>query len=366
MRDSDPSVTILDVAELAGVSATTVSNVVTGKYSKMSPETRLRVEEAIAKLKYRPNIGARALRHSANFAVGLIIVDTSPEFLMHPAHAHIVSGLSNGLNSEGYSIVLQGVMQRNLASALSIQNRSTDAICAILSGPYEERMHDIKVLQSVGQPIVLFHERLQRIPADMLIVRADEYGGAETLAQHMIDNGCERLALLVPSTDWPANSERVSGVKSVAKNAGLPQPPIIHCGDGRFEATQKAVAAYIEQNELPDAFMAMQDQIGIAAMLYLKSIGIRVPEDIKITGFNAFEFWKYTEPVLTTIRSPAYELGHMAAQHIISRLKTGSFSAQEIVAAVQMVEGGTTVCTPKKGPQSKRRKGSLSKERDLA
>lgn len=357
MGNRDSSATVLDVARLAGVSATTVSNVVNGKFSLMTPETRSRVEAAIAELNYRPNTGARSLRHLAKRSVGMIVVDNSPQFLMHPAHAHIVTGLSNGLAVHGYNVLLQGVRPQHLHSALSIQNISTDAICAILSGPTEERLADVDLLRSIGQPIVLFHEKMDRIPDDTLIVRANEFGGAQMLAEHVIERGCRRLTVLVPATEWPANTERVLGFTSAAKRSHLADPDIVYCGDGSFEVTQEAVANYLEKNKLPDAFLATQDQIGIAAVKYLRSRSVVVPQDVMVTGFNAFEFWKYSEPVLTTIRSPAYELGQLAADQIIDRLTRGSFTVQEITASVHFEVGGTTAdAPPSASPQSARRK----------
>lgn len=347
MRESASSATVIDVARRAGVSPTTVSNVINKKYSLMSEKTRREVEAAILELNYRPFIGARALRHSTSFAVALLIVDESPSFLMHPAHAHIVTGLSNYLNQYGYSIVLQGVKQQDLQNALSVQNISTDALCVILSGSFERRMEDIEVLCSLRQPLVLFHEKLDRIPSNTLVIRADEFGGGQMLVEHLLDQGCKRFAMLIPGTEWPANAERVLGVKTTVKKAGLPEPEIVRCGDASLEATQSALAAFLEENELPDGILAVPDQIGIAAMLYLKSRSIRVPQDVSITGFNAFEFWKYTDPILTTIRSPAYELGQLAGQHILQRLKSGSFAVQEIVAPVQFLKGGTTKALPR-------------------
>lgn len=350
MDEQETSVTVIDVARLAGVSPTTVSNVINKKFKLMSVETRRQVEAAISELNYRPFIGARVLRNSMNFTVGLIIVDNAPSFLTHPAHAHIVTGLSNTLNDNGYSVVLQGVRER-IQTALSVRNISTDALCVILSGPADERKQDIDMLRSLGQPIVLFHEKLERIPADTLVIRADEFRGGEMLAEHLVECGRRRLAVLMPSTEWPANMERLRGIRAAAKRGGIPAPAIVQCGNGSFESTQSALAAFLEQQELPDAVMATQDQVGIAAMMYLKSKSVQIPKTVNITGFNAFEFWKYTDPVLTTVRSPAYELGQLAGQHIIERLKTGSFSVQEIVAAVQLLEGGTTDRNP--GPRKK-------------
>ena len=88
--------------------------------------------------------------------------------------------------------------------------------------------------------------------------------------------------------------------------------------------------------------MALNDQIGIAILKLMKSKGLNVPEQVMVTGFNGFEFWQYSDPVLTTVRSPGYELGQVAGREMIERLKTGAFSKRSIKLPVELVPGETT------------------------
>ena len=88
--------------------------------------------------------------------------------------------------------------------------------------------------------------------------------------------------------------------------------------------------------------MAVTDQIGIASLKLLKSRGFKVPSQVMVTGFNAFDFWQYSDPVLTTVRSPGYELGQAAGREMIQRLQTGAFSQKEIKLPVELVMGETT------------------------
>ena len=149
--------------------------------------------------------------------------------------------------------------------------------------------------------------------------------------------------MLVPSTIWPAIEERVAGVKDVVRKAGMGSKlRIVPCGNADFRDTQAALGEEIAQGGVPDAILAGNDQMGIAAMKLIAARGLAVPGDVAITGFNAFEFWQYTEPMLTTIRSAAYEMGALGGDELLKRLTAGQFERREIVLPVVLQRGGST------------------------
>ena len=117
---------------------------------------------------------------------------------------------------------------------------------------------------------------------------------------------------------------------------------VVKCGDGEIGDTQAALDRDTAEHGLPDAIIAGNDQMGIAAMKLMASRRLKVPRDVAITGFNAFEFWQYTSPVLTTVRSPAYEMGARGGAEILKRLMDGRFERSEIVYPVQLQPGGST------------------------
>jgi DNA-binding LacI/PurR family transcriptional regulator len=123
----------------------------------MSVETRERVEQAIAKLKYRPNTAARGLRRSHHYCIALIVVDSRPAFLSHPAHHHVVAGLLNYLNSKGYVMAIEGVAPAPAYDLSYLDRLSTDGLCLIPSGTASARLAPLKRLQSMGQPISSVH-----------------------------------------------------------------------------------------------------------------------------------------------------------------------------------------------------------------
>jgi LacI family transcriptional regulator len=103
-----------------------------------------------------------------------------------------------------------------------------------------------------------------------------------------------------------------------------------------------ALDGHAQRNEIPDAVMGANDQIGIAAMKWLRRKDLRVPDDVLVTGYNAFEFWNYSDPVLTTVHSPAYEMGARGGEAILERLKSGKFDRRDEVLPVSLQVGGST------------------------
>jgi LacI family transcriptional regulator len=333
--------TLRDVAQAAGVSTMTVSNVLLGRTTRMSPQTKQRIEAEIARLDYRPNSTARGLRTAAWQSIGMLIVDDSPTFLTGRFMTNIVSGLSNHLNGQGHTLVLQGTAPAQIASALFVRDIRTDGICSAISGSDAARRATIEVLLQLRQPILLFQETLRFPGSDYCTVSIDNRGGGRMVAEAVVKAGARTLVMLVPQVDWPGIAERIAGVSEVAETAGA-RLRVVRSPNAGFDAVQRTVTAEIERHGVPDALLAANDQMGIAALKLLQRQGLEIPRDVLVTGFNGFEILQYTDPVLTSIRSPAYEMGVRCAQEMLHRLQTGRFSAPEIVLPVSFLPGGST------------------------
>ena len=335
-------VTLRDVAEAAGVSTMTVSNVLLGRVGRMSPQTRERIEAEITRLDYRPNSTARGLRTAAWQSIGMLIVDDAPTFLSGSFMTNIVAGLSNQLNAQNHTLVLQGVTTGKLSGALFVRDIRTDGICGYLSGNDASRQATIETLLNLRQPIVVFQETLRFPGRDFCSVRLDDRAGGRMLADEVIGAGAKQLVMLVPRLYWPGIAERVAGVRERVQAHGSVTLRLLKSPGTAFETVQQAVARDIDTHGVPDAILAANDQMGIAVLKLLPSKGLIVPRDVLVTGFNAFEFLHYSDPVLTSIRSPAYEMGARGAQEMLERLRTGQFAAPEIVLPVTLQRGGST------------------------
>lgn len=333
--------TLRAVAQEAGVSVMTVSNVVNGRFDMMSAGTRARVEGAVAKLGYRQDASARGLRLAQRFTVGMLLVDPSPIFMADPFITQVVAGLSNVLGARGFSVTIAGTPAERLEDVVFLRNNATDALCVMLSGPPLLRRRCMRSIAKAKQPIVLIQERLNADGVHVCSVRQDDCGGGEALGRRVLAKGARDLVLLVPSLAWPAVESRERGIRKAAARFRNARVAVVACGDEQFVTTQSALDHHVDRHGLPDAIMAANDQMGIAALKWLRTRGLQVPGDVLLTGFNAFDFWQYSDPVLTTVRSPAYEIGEASGRAVLAHLARGRFTAADTVLPVTLVPGAT-------------------------
>jgi LacI family transcriptional regulator len=332
--------TLKDVATAANVSPMTVSNFINGRFNAMGAETRARIEQVIERLEYRPHTMARSLRLSEGVTIGMIIVNDVPTYLADPFTTQMVAGLSNYLSKRGYGLLLQGLHPKDFKTSPLIRNIRTDGICAFLSGSDALRRECLEILLDLKQPVVAFQETIKLPGRDLCIVRQADREGGRLIAKEAIAAGARNIVLLVPKLYWPAIGERIKGARTAIRDSGIDvELRIVRCQETSFHEIQSALSGDIEKHGLPDAVLAGNDQIAIAATRLLVGRGFNVPLDIFITGFNAFDFWQYTDPVLMTVRSPAYEMGARAGAAVLDRLKTGDFAEPEIIFSVELLRG---------------------------
>ncbi|MFN8723518.1 MAG: LacI family DNA-binding transcriptional regulator [Rhodospirillales bacterium] len=336
--------TLRDVAALAGTTPMTVSNVVNGRAGQVGAEVTRRVMAACETLGYRPHAAARRLRTNRRQAIGMVIVDPSPHYVSDPLTAAVLAGITARLGREGYSTVIDGVAPGDLEAAPLLSRIESDGIFLMTSGTPAERAAAVARVADLGQPILLLQEEVPDGVPDAASIVQDDRGGAEAVARHLFADGRVRhAAMLVPALEWPAMVRREAGVRAVL--AQLDRPPTLHVlrtGDEGFAATQGALAAHLPRHGPPDALIGGNDQMAIAGMALLRERGLRVPDDVRVTGFNGLEFWRYASPPLTTVFSPAYAIGETAAEAMLERLATGAFPFRRHVLPVRFSVHGSS------------------------
>jgi LacI family transcriptional regulator len=256
----------------------------------------------------------------------------------------IVAGITNHLIGRDYGLYIQGADAQSVSKSSLLRHVTTDGLCVLLSGPLQGRRSILKRIIATHQPVVLFQEVLPAAIPDVCVFRQDDRGGALALARLVLRPGPQRLAMLTTSWEWPSLTQRELGIRDAIAERGSPATlDLIACDDGNFRATVAALAAYIAEHGLPDAILAGSDPMGVAAIRHLQGRGLRVPEDVVVTGFGAFDASRYSDPVLTSVRSPAYELGAQGVAALLERLETGAFRTSEVVLPVEVVPGGSTL-----------------------
>ena len=349
-RTSMSRVTMAEVARVAGVTKMTVSNVLNGRANRVSAATAESVMRVCADLGYRSDASASTLRTSRRMAIGIVIVDPNKNYLADPFSAAFLSGINDFLLTRRYSIVLHGV-SRDIESSPFLHRIETDGFCVFLAGTEKQRRAVAGRLMQLGQPMIFVQEALEMIQSvgldshNAATVLQDDYGGGALIAEHLLQGGLSgNVVMLVPEVEWPAMVAREAGFRSVLDR--LDQRPRFHllkCGDEGVAATQAAFASYIDSHGVPQIVFGGNDRMAIAAMKYLESRGIRVPGHVKVAGFNGFDFWRYCSPELTTVRSPAYELGQLSGSALVERIETGRFPFRQNLLPVGLIVNGSSV-----------------------
>ena len=340
--------TLADVAAAAGVSLMTVSNVINGRHSgAVGDETLKRVRRQIMRLNYRPHEGARTLRLARGSTIGMIIVHESPLFMASPFVSLMVTGLMNSLNEHGYNLIVQGVHPKDFNDAAVLRRINSEGIVAHIAGTDQERTNFQKQLSATRVPIVILQDhRLIRFSDCCFINQEDEFGGRQ-LAEIVVRGGARRLVYFKPRPDWPGVLGRERGIQAIVAANRDVSLSVITTADQTLTACQRPLGAHFERHGIPDAILASNDHLAIAAMKLVQSMGMVVPQDMAITGFNDFEYRTYADPHITTVRSSAYEMGSQAGAQMVNRLVEGRFANTEILLPVSLVLGGSTRIPPK-------------------
>jgi len=334
-------VTLKDVARKSGVSVMTVSNVINGKFKHVTDETRRRVEKAIATLGYRTNLAGKSLRLARRFAIGMIIVDPSPTFIADAYTTNLVAGLSNYLNRQGYGLLLQGTPLKDLAEIMMLRQSLVDGICIFCSGSLAERRKVYDELSKHNEPLIVFQDKVTPQTPSVLSLRQDDAAGGGMLADLVAGAGARRLVYLTLAHRWPALEAREKGVKSRLRRWPDANLTVLASPAADFDTVQRTLADHVAACGFPEVVLAGNDQMAMAAQSWLLDQGINVPGEVKVTGFNAFDFSRFARPTLTTIRSPAYEMGEQGGREMLARLASGSFSRNDIVLPVKLERGAS-------------------------
>jgi len=319
--------TMRDVAGRAGVSLQTVSNYVNGRFELMSDQTRERVGRELDLLGYRRNAAARSLRAKRSMTLGFLVLDEGARFLADPMTDLIIAGIGDVARDSDYSLLIHAARpERQDVDELvaPFLEERVDGALLFLSGAPSIRRRAIRGIAELGFRFATF----ERAPADVPVisVTADNRGGARQLADHLIDKGHRRIAFITTRAPWPMVEERQRGYREALTKAGIAVDRDLEAAEGVWDpaAGSRMASQLLALPKPPTAIMCGNDQLALGAMRAALVAGIRVPDDVAVTGFNDFQFAEFVDPPLTTVRVPGYELGRLAAEMLVAELRDGS------------------------------------------
>lgn len=309
-------VTLKDIAKKLGITAATVSRALKD-YPDISPKTKKLVLAAVKEMKYRPNPIALNLRKNQSKTIGIIIPN-----IVHEFFSTVISGVIKYADEAGYSVVLcqsNEKYHQEVREAGVLLTSRVDGLLISLSNETDDYAH-IQEFLEYDVPVVLIDKVCDELEVSKVVV--DDFEGAFQAVEHLILQGCKRIAHIKgPNTASNVKARFQGYLKALEKhqidfNASL----IFECKWMTYEDGLEQTAKILSLAQLPDAIFAGSEMAAVGALSALKSKQIKVPEQIAVIGFNDFKMASVIEPSLSTIYQPGEDMGKTAVKILLEEI----------------------------------------------
>lgn len=305
--------TIRDVAKYAGVSFGTVSNVLNG-VSTVTEENRIKVENAIAQLGYRRNQAAFQLRSNRSNSIGLVIPD-----ITNPFYPEVARGVDDMARSSRFNMFLcnkDRSDQKENDAVEALLEKNVDGIVLVKPRMTPERINDINILC----PLVLVDADPANVTCD--VVNVDDYSGMATAVEKCVALGHVKIAFISGLKDSYSSQRRLNAFRETMQKYGLPIPDG-YIGEGDFTADsgKRIFRQFMNLQAPPTVVMAANDMMALGCISAAHEMGVNVPEDVSIVGYDDIQSAQLSTPRLTTILHPKYELGQTAMKVLRQRIE---------------------------------------------
>jgi LacI family transcriptional regulator len=331
---------ILDVALKAQVSIATVSRVVNKSDHKVNPTTREKVLTAIRELDYRPNALAKGLLMKKTMTIGIIIPDIS-----NPYYAEIVRGIQDMADRAGYAVMLHntdGRQDRIVRYIYVLREKSVDGVifCGGIINGYET----LSILKELKERVVV----VGRHEVDFPAVMVDNMGGATQAVQHLIDLGHRRIGCICGPEGSTTAMDRLTGYRNaLAQNGMALNEQLVKRGTWNPESGYLLAKLLLERPERPTAILCANDQMAFGVIKAARELGLNVPRDLSVVGFDNVPPGSYFDPPLTTVEIPMYDIGAASMRMLIDLLSGEKFDKLRLFNTKLLIKASTSA--PREG-----------------
>ena len=349
MSGNDPRRRILlkDVAQRANVSGSTASRALADD-PRISLATRLTVKAAAAELQYVPNAAARSLRVRRTRTLGLLLPD-----LRDPVHGQVASAFEQEARQEGYCVMVvageRDLVRERLALRIFAEH-GTDGV-AIVSSVLSPK--ELRERVDPDRLVLVWpdHRSLPRHDGPPVpgVIQTDDASGVRAAVAHLVDSGCRRVAY-VDSGVRASNTTRAETVAATLRSRGIRAPLRRFFASVDGWRTPGDLAAEIAA-DLPEALVCYDDQLALGLMDALRDLGVRVPDDVGIVGFDGIPYAGISNPRLTTVVVPSAEMGRVAASSLIRAIHDGVLP-EGVLLPVEIVVRESTRSLPARSGQA--------------
>lgn len=346
------AVSIQDIAQAAGVSHSTVSRALRNS-ELISTKVRERIQQLAQEMGYTPNAVAQSLKRERTNTVGLVVTSISDPFL-----GRVVRGIEDTARAAGVSVFLSisyNEPERELEIIENFQRRRVDGVISSTSrlhGPYVQRLMRLNI------PTIVINQQAEAGSEPLHFVDADDYGGARQAVAHLLSLGHTRIGYLGVGSRIASNRRRMKGYCDTLNEAGIqPEPSWIQSSPAVLYHSHTD-DVQVAQAMLPDLLQAgvtavfcYNDMVAVGVLMKCRELGVRVPQELSVVGYDDVEIAAYVTPPLTTIHQPKLRLGELAMQMLLDLLD--GRPVQDQVLPVELVVRESTAPLRREGEQGR-------------
>lgn len=326
--------TIHDIAKKLNITASTVSRALKD-HPRISTETKKAVQKIAQKLNYQPNNIAAALRNGKSKILGIIVPMVDRSFF-----SSVIRGIEEIANGANYNVMICQTYEnpeKEIATVEALLNARVDGIIASHAKNTLNFDHFLKVKER-GIPLILFDRSNDELEVSNVVI--DDFLGAYKATEHLIQQGCIRIAHFTNTRKISIYKERLRGYREALLNYNLAyDESLVVASDLQLEDGRYSMLQLLKLNEIPDGVFSASAYGILGALQILKENGIKVPEEVALVGFSNEPFTSFTDPSLSTVEQHSMRIGNTAAEIFLEEVSDTikKFIPQKIVLKPELI-----------------------------
>ena len=326
--------TMKDIARQTGLGLATISSYFNG--GNVREKNRIKIEAAIEELHYEVNEVARGLKTNATRTIGVVIPELNNTFC-----AEIITGMEDVLRSHGYATIVCDCRTDRKLEQEAVEFLIRRRVDGIINMPVDEEGKHLRKFQKTGKPIVLIDRRIQGISCDSVLV--DNRKAAEDAVQCFIKNGHRNIGIIGGPEGIFTAQERLSGYSKALKEAGIPiRGSLIFHGDYTIQGGVRGLEELVRSNPDMTAVFVTNYEMTMGAMIGVNELGIKIPEQLSMIGFDNLQFARACNPKLTIVSQPTDGIAREVARIMLEHLENGKKESEEFFTEklqTEIIEG---------------------------
>mgnify|MGYP001774578806 CR=1 FL=1 len=315
--------TMKDIARRTGLGLATISSYFNG--GNVREKNRKKIEEAIEELHYEVNEVARGLKTNATKTIGVVIPELNNVFC-----SEIITGMEDVLRSHGYATIICDCRTDRKLEKEAVEFLTRKRVDGIINMPVDVSGTHLKAFDRTGKPIVIIDRKIQGLSCDSVLV--DNERAAEDAVEFLMENGHRNIGIIVGPQEIFTAQERLKGYYAAHEKRGIPvQESLIYHGDYIIQGGVKGLEELVKKNPQMTAVFVTNYEMTMGAVIGINELGIRMPKELSMIGFDNLQFARACSPKLTIVSQPTEAIGEKVAQMILSRLGVGKETEEKTV-----------------------------------